>query len=225
MTQAAGRRDRVRWVRLAVASALIGLGATPAGAQTVIRHSNKPPPHKATPAAKPPPAPAPIPVPPVPPPPPSLPPPLVVPIRPPPPPLPATVKLDAPGEATPIKDGLRLTFAPDGAALNPTTDAAIRKVAHAPSVGAANFTITAFAKGLPDDPSAARRLSLSRALAVRSVLINEGVTSLHIYVKALGAERAPGVERAPGAPTPEEAPADRVDIVTSPNAPAAKSSQ
>ena len=130
------------------------------------------------------------------------------------PPLTDTVILDAHGEANADKDRLRITFGPDIAALNPVTDAAIRKLAHAPGTSAAtDFTITAFAKGIADDPSAARRLSLSRALAVRSVLINEGVTSLRIYVKALGA------------PPPEDLPADRVDVVSSPNAPAAKPSQ
>ncbi len=122
--------------------------------------------------------------------------------------------LDAPGEATLEKDGLRLTFGAGAAALNPATDAAIRKLAHASGVVATtDFTVTAFAKGAPDDPSVARRLSLSRALAVRSVLINEGVTSLRVYVKALGA------------PPPEDVPPDRVDVVTSQNVPAAKPSQ
>lgn len=160
------------------------------------------------------PIPPPPPVPPAPPPGPVLPPAIVVPVRPPPPPLPATVMLDAAGEATPGKDGLRLTFGADTAALNPAMDAAIRALAHQPQVvPATDFTVTAFAKALPDDPSAARRLSLSRALAVRSVLINEGVTSMHIYVKALGA------------PPPEDMPADRVDIATSQNQPTPRSGQ
>lgn len=218
MTEAASRTRRARLAVLA-ASALLGLAASQGVAQTVTRPAHGKPAARTAPAAKPPSVPAPIPappipIPPVPPQPPSLPPPTVVPIRPPPPPLPATVMLNAPGEAMPDKDGLRLTFGADTAALNPTTDAAIRKLAHAPHVAATTeFTVTAFAKGVPDDPSAARRLSLSRALAVRSVLINEGVTSVRIYVKALGA------------PPPEDTPPDRVDIVTSPNAPTAKSGQ
>ena len=207
-----------------VASALVGLVVPPCLGQTatVVKpgHGNRPA-RTAAPAPKQPSvvAPKPIPIPPVPPPPPSLPPPLVVPVRPPSPPLPATVMLNAPGDAIAGKDSLRVTFGPDNAALNPTTDAAIRALAHGPLVApATDFTVTAFAAAVADDPSAARRLSLSRALAVRSVLINEGVTSVHIYVKALGA------------PPPEDKPADRVDVTASQNganqnAPVPKASQ
>ena len=57
----------------------------------------------------------------------------------------------------------------------------------------------AYAAGTPEDPSTARRLSLSRALAVRSALMADGVTSSRIYVRALGAT---GGDEAP----------DRVDL-------------
>ena len=43
------------------------------------------------------------------------------------------------------------------------------------------------APGTEEDPSTPRRLSLARALAVRSVLITEGIASPRIYVKAMGA--------------------------------------
>ena len=46
--------------------------------------------------------------------------------------------------------------------------------------------VKAFAGGSSGSPSAARRLSLSRALAVRSFLIEEGVRSTRIDVRALG---------------------------------------
>ncbi len=122
--------------------------------------------------------------------------------------------LNAPGEAVTGKDGLRVTFGPDSAALNPATDAALRALVHAPGrTPQTDFGVAAYAAGAPDDPSAARRLSLSRALAVRSVLINEGVTSVHIYVKALGA------------PPAEDKPADRVDVTTTRTEPATKASQ
>ena len=49
--------------------------------------------------------------------------------------------------------------------------------------------------------AAARRLSLSRALQVRSYLIDQGVRSTRIDVRALGANVPSG-------------PADRVDIKT-----------
>jgi outer membrane protein OmpA-like peptidoglycan-associated protein len=62
-----------------------------------------------------------------------------------------------------------------------------------------DFAVRAYAASDPADPSVARRLSLSRALAVRSVLIHGGVASPDITVLALGA-------------APPGANADRVDI-------------
>ena len=50
--------------------------------------------------------------------------------------------------------------------------------------------------------SAARRLSLSRALAVRSYLIDKGIRSTRIDVRAMGAPEAAS-----------SGPADRVDLV------------
>lgn len=130
----------------------------------------------------------PPPVPTAPPPPPTLPPPIVVPVRPMAPPEPAAVVADAVGEVMPQKDGLRVTFGPGSADLNPRTDAAVRTLARgAPPFAGTSFTIVAVAPGSEDDPSTPRRLSLSRALALRSVLITEGVASARIYVKAMGA--------------------------------------
>ncbi|MBV9756580.1 MAG: hypothetical protein JO047_05955, partial [Alphaproteobacteria bacterium] len=50
-----------------------------------------------------------------------------------------------------------------------------------------------------DDPSTPRRLSLSRALTARQVLLDRGMGSTHIYVRALGANAGDG-------------PPDRVDV-------------
>jgi hypothetical protein len=69
----------------------------------------------------------------------------------------------------------------------------------APGADSATFNVVAYATGTPEDPSTARRLSLSRALAVRSVLMANGISSSRIYVRALGA--AGGDE-----------PPDRVDL-------------
>ena len=143
---------------------------------------------------------------------PVLPPPIVVPTRPIPPPPPVPVVADAPGAAIPRKDGERITFGAGRADLNPATDAAIRALAHAaPPFAATTFTITAYAAGNADDPSTPRRLSLSRALAVRSVLIAEGIPSTRIYVKALGASAPAG-----------NAPSDRVDVLASTPPPASQ---
>ena len=73
------------------------------------------------------------------------------------------------------------------------------------SDGNATLTLSAFAPGTPDDPSTARRLSLSRALAARSLLIAEGLPSPRITVRSLGASE-PGFSAGPP---------DRVDLVVS----------
>jgi outer membrane protein OmpA-like peptidoglycan-associated protein len=144
---------------------------------------------------------------------PVLPPPLVVPTRPPAPPAPAPVAADAPGAAAPIPDGLRVTFGDGRADLNPGTEKALRTLAQA-AAAETSFTVAAFAPGAPEDPSTPRRLSLSRALTVRSVLMEEGIPSVRVYVKALGASH--GVE---------EGPADRVDIILAAPTPNAPSTQ
>ena len=120
-------------------------------------------------------------------------------------PAPATpVTADAPGTAQTQPGGaLRITFGKDRADLNADTDAALRQAARAvKSSPTAAVTINAFASGLPDDPSAARRLSLSRALAARAVLISEGIPSSRIYPRALG-------------PTGGDTDPDRVDLTVS----------
>ena len=174
-------------------------------------------PRQTTPVAKPsPPPPPPAPevrVPLAPPPPPVLPPALVVPTRPPAPPPPVPVSADARGAAEQIPDGLRVTFGGGSAVLNPATEGALRTLAHTAPPDA-TFTVSAFAAGSADDPSTPRRLSLSRALAARSVLIAEGVASPRIYVKALGASG--GVAQGP---------ADRVDVTVAATNPQAKSPQ
>ena len=60
--------------------------------------------------------------------------------------------------------------------------------------------LLAYAQGTPETASQARRLSLSRALAVRSYLIERGVRSTRMDVRALGNKVEGG-------------PADRVDVV------------
>jgi outer membrane protein OmpA-like peptidoglycan-associated protein len=124
-----------------------------------------------------------------------------------PPPAPPVVA-DAGGGATPTPDGLRVLFAPDRADLSPETEFAIKGLATTKGRNqSATFNVLAYAAGTKDDPSAARRLSLSRALAVREALMADGVESTRIYVRALGASVPDG-------------PADRADIgVLGANAP------
>ncbi len=187
-------------------------------AASASKGGGKPNPHAALPGTLPgAPAKPSLAIPAAPPPAPVLPPPIVVPTRPVPPPPPVPVAADAPGEATPRTDGLRVTFGAGRSELNPATDAAVRSLAHAaPPFAATTFTVTAFAAGDANDPSTPRRLALARGLAVRSVLITEGIPSTRIFVRALGASAPPGEANPPGAPP------DRVDIVAATPKPSAQ---
>jgi outer membrane protein OmpA-like peptidoglycan-associated protein len=62
--------------------------------------------------------------------------------------------------------------------------------------------IFAYASGSDETASKARRLSLSRALSVRALLLDEGIRSTRIVVRPLGNQTA-------------RQPADRVDVMTS----------
>jgi outer membrane protein OmpA-like peptidoglycan-associated protein len=66
--------------------------------------------------------------------------------------------------------------------------------------GDTRIQLLAYADGTPDNESQARRLSLSRALAVRSFLIEQGIRSTRVNVQALGIKGAGG-------------PPDRVDAM------------
>ena len=116
------------------------------------------------------------------------------------PPAAPPVSATATTAATSTGNGLRLTFAADQADLNPASAAAIDTIVQNAQASAnSSFNVVAYAAGSPDDPSTARRLSLARALAVRSALIADGVASSRIYVRALGSQTSDG-------------PPDRVDV-------------
>ncbi len=142
---------------------------------------------------------------------PQIPPAITVPARPAPPATPPMVTADSPTTSNPLTGGLRVVFGTGRADLNPAAETAIRSLARATgpvSPEASSFTVTSFAAGTAEDPSSARRLSLSRALTVRSVLISAGVASVRIYVKAFG----------PASPGFADGPADRTDIMIALNA-------
>jgi outer membrane protein OmpA-like peptidoglycan-associated protein len=136
----------------------------------------------------------------------------IEPISPPPtpgsPPPPPAVSDTAATAAVPTASGLRLTFAPNQSDLSPESAASIKQLAEAATPGdATTFNVSAYAPGKPDDPSTARRMSLSRAMAVRGALVADGVASARIFVRALGEQHGDG-------------PPDRVDVsVTGANAP------
>jgi outer membrane protein OmpA-like peptidoglycan-associated protein len=140
---------------------------------------------------------------------PVIPPPLAVPVRQAAPVTPAVISADAPGTASALAGGgLRVTFGIDRSDISAGIEAALKAIARSlPPDGV--VTVTAFAPGRGDDQSAPRRLSLARAMTVRSVLLHEGIASARVYVRAQGG--VPGVagsgpvDRAdvePGAPKP-----------------------
>jgi len=105
-----------------------------------------------------------------------------------PPPPPPPISDTATSAATSTGTGLRVTFGTGESDLSPASAAAIHAmVKSAPSGETTSFNVVAYAAGTPEDPSTARRLSLARALAVRSALIADGIASARIYVRALGA--------------------------------------
>jgi len=126
------------------------------------------------------------------------------------PPPPPPVSETAAATATPTPAGLRLIFAPGQSDLSPDSTTSIKQFTqNAPPNDASTFNILAYSPGKADDPSTARRVSLSRAMAVRSALVASGVPSARIFVRALGEQYGNG-------------PPDRVDIgLNSANAPSA----
>jgi outer membrane protein OmpA-like peptidoglycan-associated protein len=116
------------------------------------------------------------------------------------PPEPPPVSATATTTATPETSGLRLIFQPSDADLSPAANGAIGDLVKATLKGdTVTYNVVAYAAGVADDPSVARRMSLSRGLAVRAALMADGVASTRIYIRALGAGDG-------------DAPADRVDL-------------
>lgn len=96
--------------------------------------------------------------------------------------------------------GLRVLFLPDSPDVPTTARAALdTMVKRLQSQPDRRVLITAYAAGTPETASQSRRLSLNRALAVRSFLAEKGISTARLDVRALGAQVADG-------------PADRVDI-------------
>lgn len=127
---------------------------------------------------------------------------------------PAGASTGAPPPATlptapaPVPRPLTVLFPPDASTLAPADAAAIAKLAKStPESDATSFTVLAYAAGSPQNPSAPRRLSLARALAVRAALQAGGVPAGRIYLRAMGAAAGAGPAdraeiRVSGSPTP-----------------------
>lgn len=117
----------------------------------------------------------------------------------PPPPPPArqqTAALPPPAEG----QALQLVFEASSTQLNGAAETQLRQLAGSLATSEQRIQLKAFASGTSDRPSAARRESLSRALAVRSFLIENGIRSTRIDVRALGQPTDGG-------------PNDRVDVI------------
>lgn len=98
-------------------------------------------------------------------------------------------------------DGVTIPFDADSAHLPPTSLAALSGLAKRLAADdSLQLQLMAYASGDEDNAGKARRLSLSRALAVRSYLMDQGVLTTRMEVRALG-NKVPG-----GQP-------DRVDLV------------
>ena len=96
---------------------------------------------------------------------------------------------------------LRLSFAPQADTLPPGAEAGLGELAAELQANPeARLQLKAYAAGTPETASQARRLALSRALAVRSFLIERGIRSTRIDVRALGIPE-------------DDGPEDRVDVV------------
>ncbi len=123
-------------------------------------------------------------------------------------PQPATTSTPAPQVAAlPPQGGLpalpaRVVFAPNLTDMPDQGKPALDKVISAMKADEQiRVQIVAYASGLPDQASQARRVSLSRAISVRSYLMEQGIKSVRIDVRAMGNRADSG------------GPPDRVDVV------------
>lgn len=137
------------------------------------------------------------------------PPPVAVETHPPVAPAPVIIDPKAQGRVRKTAQGMVLVYQPGSANLNENMLTALK--AYAASLAkdpGLRITIRSYASGQADDPSVPRRISLARALIVRSVLINEGVATTRIY------------PRAEGLPKGDIAPPDKLEIIAVGAAPA-----
>lgn len=98
-------------------------------------------------------------------------------------------------------DGLRVLFPADGAAIDAAAEADLLRLAgYLSDHQAQRIVLHAHAGDDDQGSSHARRLSLSRALAIRTFLVDQGVPADRIYLRPLGSQQ-------------EDGPPDRVDIL------------
>lgn len=104
------------------------------------------------------------------------------------------------GTSAPDEVAARLVFPAGSAELGGGLAQRLDAVADGMTSGDERLLLQAYAAADPSGASGARRLSLARALEVRSYLMGKGLKSTQIDVRALGGAAAAG-------------PADRVDVI------------
>lgn len=115
-------------------------------------------------------------------------------------------------EAVRIDDfeAYRLVFDANAQDIKPVEQKILDKIiAYMKNDNAVRLQIRAYANGTPDTTAQARRVSLARALAVRTYLLDKGITAPRLDVRALGigsTAMGDSVNRA-------SIPADRADLV------------
>jgi outer membrane protein OmpA-like peptidoglycan-associated protein len=108
--------------------------------------------------------------------------------------LPRNVNVSTPGLA------MRVQFSGNSTRISAAEKSRLNALADKMAGGNNRLQLKSFAGGSGETPSASRRRSLSRALAVRSYLIEKGFRSTRIDVRALGMAA-------------DQGPPDRVDVI------------
>lgn len=94
------------------------------------------------------------------------------------------------------KTSVTLIFPPNQADLSPDSVTKLQELASKMTDRqTTTYDVLSFASDPDNDPSTARLLSLSRGMSVRSVLIEAGVSSPQIFVRALGDKAPAGTPR------------------------------
>ena len=97
------------------------------------------------------------------------------------------VTVPPPSTAAPSTGPMTVLFSPGSAALNTKALEHIAAIREKIEVDRSlRLQLVAYATNTDDNPSRARRLSLSRALVVRSHLVEKGVESTRVDIRALG---------------------------------------
>lgn len=118
--------------------------------------------------------------------------------------LPPVEKAEAKPAATPDDfEAYRLFFTPEAATLSPEEDKVLRGlIVKLKRDDKLRVQILAFAASTPETASAARRLSLTRALSVRSAIVSDGINADRLDVRAMGTGDGDKTQ-----------PPDRVDLI------------